>query len=174
LTFNRIHKEFEMGKDMINLMIVDDEEQFLESMKKRLSVRGFNVIAVTRGEKAIEAARQQPVDIALVDLKMPGMNGEATLEALKQEHPWIEVVILTGHGSIDSAVECTRSGAYNYLQKPCELDRLLDVLSQAYKKRVMNKMKLQEEKLDEILQMAGGDSALATLRRLKELEQKGS
>jgi DNA-binding NtrC family response regulator len=163
-----------MGQDKINLLIVDDEEQFLESMKKRLSVRGFNVIAVTRGEKAIEAARQQPVDIALVDLKMPGMNGEATLEALKKEHPWIEVVILTGHGSIDSAVECTRSGAYHYLQKPCELERLLDILSQAYKKRVMNKMKIQEQKMDEILQMAGGDSALATLRRLKELEQKGS
>ncbi|MEW6441977.1 MAG: response regulator [bacterium] len=162
-----------MEEDKIHLLIVDDEEQFLESMRKRLAVRGFDVIAVNRGEKALEAARQQPVDVAVVDLKMPGMNGEATLEALKKEHPWMEVVILTGHGSIDSAVECTRGGAYNYLQKPCELERLLEVLAQAYKKRVMNKTKIREERLDELLQTAGGESALATLRRLRELE-KGS
>ena len=109
-----------MAKKKINLLIVDDEEQFLKSMTKRLEVRDFNVIAVDRGEKAIEAARKHPIDIALVDLKMPGMNGEQTLEALKKQHPWMEVVILTGHGSIDSAVECTKIGAYSYLQKPCE------------------------------------------------------
>lgn len=161
-----------MNKDPIHLLIVDDEETFLESIKKRLSVRGFDVIAVNRGEKALEEARRRPVDIALVDLKMPGMNGETTLAALKSEHPWMEVVILTGHGSIDSAVECTRSGAYEYLQKPCELERLLDVLMRAYKKRVMNKMKIQEERLEEILQSAAGESPLATLRKLKELEKE--
>ncbi len=111
----------EMEKEKINLLIVDDEEQFLESMKKRLEVRDFHVITVNRGDKAIEAARKHPIDIALVDLKMPGMSGEETLEALKKEHEWMEVVILTGHGSVDSAVECTKSGAYSYLQKPCEL-----------------------------------------------------
>ena len=125
-----------MEQKKINLLIVDDEEQFSEAMKKRLEVRGFNVLCVNRGDKAIEAARQQTVDIALVDLKMPGISGEETLEALKKEHEWMEVVILTGHGSIDSAVECTRSGAYSYLQKPCELDHLLEVLKDAYKKRV--------------------------------------
>src|SRR4030042_6704586 len=114
-----------MAKEKINLLIVDDEEQFLKSMTKRLEVRDFNVIAVDRGEKAIEAAREHPIDIALVDLKMPGINGEQTLEALKKEHQWMEVVILTGHGSVDSAVECTKSGADSYLQKPCEGEQLL-------------------------------------------------
>ena len=69
-------------------------------MPKRLEVRDFNVIAVDRGEKAIEAANEHQIDIALVDLKMPGINGEQTLEALKDQHPWMEVVILTGHGSV--------------------------------------------------------------------------
>ena len=160
-----------MNGDKIHLLIVDDEEPFLESMKKRLEVRGFDVACVNRGDKAIEAARQHPVDIALVDLKMPGISGEETLEALKKEHEWMEVVILTGHGSIDSAVECTKSGACSYLQKPCELEHLLEVLRDAYKKRIMNKMKLQEAQMNVLLQKATGDSPLAILRRLKEMER---
>lgn len=163
-----------MENERINLLIVDDEEPFLESMKRRLEVRDFHVLCVNRGDKAIETARTHPVDIALVDLKMPGISGEETLEALKREHEWMEVVILTGHGSIDSAVECTRSGAYSYLQKPCELEHLLEVLKDAYKKRVMNKMKIQETQMDELLHKAAGDSPLAILRRLKEMELKGA
>jgi len=162
-----------MATEQINLLIVDDEDQFLESISKRLEVRGFKVVAVNRGEKALLAARDVPIDIAVVDLKMPGLDGEATLEALKKEHRWMEVVILTGHGSIDSAVQCTKSGAYSYLQKPCELDRLLEVLTEAYKKRIMNKMKIQQERMEEILKTAGASSPLGILRRLKELETAG-
>ena len=83
-----------MNEDKINILIVDDEEQFLNSIKKRLEVRDFNVVAVNRGEKAIEAARNNQFDVALVDLKMPGIDGEETLKALKKEHKWMEVVIL--------------------------------------------------------------------------------
>ena len=160
-----------MEENKINILIVDDEEPFLKSMKKRLEVRGFQVLCVDRGDKAIEAAREHPIDIALVDLKMPGISGEETLEILKEEHEWMEVVILTGHGSVDSAVECTKSGAYSYLQKPCELENLLEVLKDAYKKKVMNKMKLQESQMNDVLQRAPGDSPLAILRRLKKMEQ---
>ena len=156
----------------INLLIVDDEVQFLESMTKRLEVRDFNVIAVDRGGKALEAARTHPVDVALVDLKMPGMNGEKTLKALKNEHPWMEVVILTGHGSIDSAVECTRIGACSYLQKPCDLDRILSVLAEAYKKKVMNKMKIAEDRMNELLQMSQYSSPKAILDRIRELDEE--
>ena len=114
--------------------------------------RDFNVIAVNRGEKAIEAARKNPIDVALVDLKMPGINGEETLKALKTEHKWMEVVILTGHGTIDSAVECTKSGAYSFLQKPCSLDELMECLKEAYKKKVMNKKNIVDKKMDEMLE----------------------
>jgi DNA-binding NtrC family response regulator len=161
-----------MAKQKINLLIVDDEEQFLKSMTKRLEVRDFRVIAVDRGDKAIQAAKQHPIDVALVDLKMPGMNGEETLRALKEQHPWMEVVILTGHGSIDSAVECTRIGAHSYLQKPCEFDRLLSVLADAYKKKVMNKMSLKEERMNELLEMTQYSSPLAILRRIRELDDE--
>jgi DNA-binding NtrC family response regulator len=69
---------------------------------------------------------------------MPGIDGEITLKSLKSEHEWMEIVILTGHGSAAAAMSCLDSGAYSYLEKPCELNRLLIVLGRAYKKRVMN------------------------------------
>ena len=160
-----------MSDSKINLLIVDDEEQFLESITKSLQVRDFNVIAVNRGEKAIEAARKNPIDVALVDLKMPGINGEETLKALKAEHQWMEVVILTGHGTIDSAVECTRSCAYSYLQKPCSLDELMESLVNAYKNKVMNKKKIEDKKMTELLKISLSGSPRDILRRLKEIDK---
>ena len=161
-----------MNKDKINLLIVDDEEQFLRSISKSLEVRDFQVVAVNRGEKAIEAARNIPIDVALVDLKMPGIDGEETLKQLKAEHRWMEVIILTGHGTIDSAVGCTKSGAYSYLQKPCSLDHLLEALKSAYKKKVMNRKKIEEKKMDELLKVSLSGSARDILRRLREIEKE--
>jgi len=160
-----------MTENKINILIVDDEEQFLNSIKRRLEVRDFNVVAVNRGEKAIEAAKNNPIDIALVDLKMPGIDGEQTLKALKKNNKWMEVVILTGHGSIESAIECTKSGAYGYLQKPCKLDELIEALKNAYQKRVMNKRDIDAMRMREILALSLGESPLGILRRLKEIDK---
>ncbi|MEW6203503.1 MAG: response regulator [bacterium] len=124
-----------MVDDKITILIVDDEELFLDSISQRLVMRGFNVIAVNRGDKALEAARKHPIDIAIVDLKMPGMDGEATLEALKKEHERMEIVILTGHGSSEAALRLIRSGAYSYLQKPCEIEQLLEIIKDVCGKR---------------------------------------
>ena len=161
-----------MEKSVINVLIVDDEVQFLESMTKRLTVRGFNVIAVDRGEKALEAAKNHPIDVALLDLKMPEMDGEQTLKALKREHKWMEIIILTGHGSIESAVQLTKSGAYSYLQKPCDWDRLFGILVEAYKKKVMNKMKIGEERMQEILDTAACGSPRAILEKIRQLDSE--
>jgi DNA-binding NtrC family response regulator len=161
-----------MKLDDINLLIVDDEEAFLASIGRSLGLRGFNVITANSGEKALAAARKQPIDIALVDLKMPGMDGHKTLQALKAEHGCMEIVILTGHGTIDSAAACTRDGAYAYLQKPCELDQMLETLSMAYKKLVMNKKQIQEEKLDDILKISMGNSPREIIKKLREYNQK--
>ncbi|MFH1154045.1 MAG: response regulator [Pseudomonadota bacterium] len=136
----------------IQVLVVDDEEDFLKSISKSLSVRNFNVTAVNRGEKAIEAVKAKPFDIALVDLRMPGINGEETLAALKAEQEGLEVVILTGHGTINSAVECTRLGAFSFLQKPCELNTLLDTLHRAYEKKLQNVEKINEARIKDILQ----------------------
>ena len=160
-----------MKENKINLLIVDDEEQFLNAISKSLALRDFNVIAVNRGDKAIEAARKNPIDIALVDLKMPGINGEETLKALKAEHQWLEVIILTGHGSIDSAIECTKNGAHEYLQKPCELDKLLEALKNAYQKKVMGKKDIDAERMREIMALSFVESPLGILRRLKKMDR---
>jgi DNA-binding NtrC family response regulator len=159
-----------MAKEKINLLIVDDEEQFLSSISRSLAMRDFDVVAVNRGDLALEAARKQPIDIALVDLKMPGMDGRETLEALKKEHEWMEIVILTGHGTIDSAAACTRSGAYAYLQKPCEFDQLLETLIQAFRKRVMNKQKIEDHKMNQLLKISMSSTPKEILRRLREID----
>jgi DNA-binding NtrC family response regulator len=112
------------------------------------------------------------IDVALVDLKMPGINGEETLKVLKAEHKWMEIVILTGHGTIDSAVECTKGGAFAYLQKPCSLEELLDSLKTAYKKKVMNRKKIEEKKMDELLKIAYSGSTREILRRLREIDKE--
>ena len=158
--------------DKIKLLVVDDEKQFLETISKRLSMRDFDVTPVSSGEEAIEAARKQEFEIALVDLKMPGMGGEEVLEILKREHKFMEVVILTGYGAIDSAIRCTKAGVYGYLEKPCELETLLNVLREAYQRRVQNKLKFKDEKLKEIVSEVAPGSPLEILRKLKEMDRE--
>ena len=157
--------------DKIKLLVVDDEERFLKTLTQRLTLRDFDVTPVNNGKDAIETARQQAFHLALVDLKMPGMSGEEVLEALKQNDPHIEVVILTGHGSIDSAVYCTKMGCHSYLQKPCETDELMRVLKDAYQSRIQKKLQLDEDKMEKLLDQATGESPLAILRKLRKLDK---
>ena len=157
---------------MITLMFVDDEEQFLESMKKRLEARGFHVIALNRGVKAIEAARKNPVDVAIVDLKMPGMDGNELLRTLKREHPWMEVIILTGHGGVDEEFQSVVDGAHAYLHKPCNIEDILDAILKAYKRRLMNKFKMTEDRLDALIEAENPKrNALGALRAMEKLEK---
>jgi DNA-binding NtrC family response regulator len=156
--------------DKIKLLIADDEVKFLESIAKRLELRDFEVTKATNGPEAVEAARTGRFDLALLDLKMPGMDGKQVLEILKQEHKFIEVIILTGHGSVDSAVECTKLGAFSYLPKPYELDKLLDVLRQAYEARLKKKFEIDEARMAKLAQLATGTSALGIMRAMRELD----
>jgi DNA-binding NtrC family response regulator len=106
----------------------------------------------------------------LLDLKMPGLNGKQVLEVLKREHKFLEVIILTGHGSIDSAVECTRLGAFDYLPKPYELEKLLDKLLEAYRARLEKKFEADQDRLTKIADLATNQSALGILRELRRLD----
>ena len=160
--------------DKIKILIVDDEVAFLESMARRLEIRDFEVRKASRGAEALEIARREQFDIALLDLKMPGMDGKQVLETLKKEDKYIEVVILTGHGSVDSAVDCTKLGAFGYLPKPYELDKLLDTLKQAYQARVEKKFQTDQKMMERITKLATGSSALAILRELKKMEDENS
>ena len=156
----------------IKLLIVDDEARFLNTLTERLSIRDFDVIATCAAKDALAQIEKQTFDLALVDIKMPGMNGEELLAYLKERQPELEVIILTGHGSIDSAQLCTRLGAFCYLQKPCETKDLLNVLKSAYAERLRAKLKLEEAEMTALLSESVGSSPLAILRRLRAIMEK--
>ena len=158
--------------DKIRLLIVDDEVKFLDSISKRLELRGFDVAKASNGKDAVETARNEKFDLALLDLKMPGMDGREVLEILKKEHKFIEIIILTGHGSLESAVECTKLGAYGYLPKPYELDSLLEVLKEAYEARLKKKFEHDQTRMQKMMQIATGSSPLGILRALRELDDE--
>ncbi len=157
--------------EKIRLLIVDDEERFLKTLASRLTLREFDVTTADNGKLALQLAQKQTFDLAILDLKMPGLSGEEVLNLLKRDHPFIEVVILTGHGSIDSAVQCTQAGSYQYLSKPCETDELMKVLQDAYERRVRRKMELDQARLEDLMRSVEGESPLGILRRLREIEQ---
>jgi len=161
-----------MSNGKIRLLIVDDETQFLESIAKRLEMRDFDVTTASQGQDAVEIARKEKFDLALLDLKMPGMDGKQVLEILKKEHKFLEVMILTGHGSVDSAVDCTKLGAFCYLPKPYELDKLLEALRRAYEARIKKKFESDQERMEKIAKLATGSSALGILRELRRLDDE--
>ena len=158
--------------EKIKLLIVDDEVNFLHSIAKRLEIRDFDVVKATNGAEAISAANSQKFDIALLDLKMPGMDGRQVLEILKKEHRYIEVIILTGHGSLESAVECTKLGAFGYLTKPYEFDKLLEILKDAFSKRMQKKFENDSERIQKLMEIATGSSPIGILREMKNLDNK--
>lgn len=157
---------------VVRLLIVDDEVRFLEAIARRLVRRGFDVRTAANGQDAIALARSEKFDIALLDLKMPGMEGGQVLQTLKEEHRFLEVIILTGHGSLESAVELTRLGAFNYLPKPYEMEKLVEVLKDAYQARLQKKFAADEAKSEQIMALATGESALGILRKLRTLDDE--
>ena len=120
----------------IKILIVDDEEDFLKSISERLGMRDFDVTTATDGKRAVKVAKKGKFDVAILDMKMPGMDGMELLQILKKKHKFLEVIILTGHGAIDSAVEATKLGAYSYLEKPYDFEKLLAVIKEAYEARL--------------------------------------
>ena len=158
--------------DRIRLLIVDDETEFLEALGERLEMREFEVFPVTSGQAALDLCQREKFDLALVDLKMPGMDGKELLTRLKEGHRYLEVIILTGHGSLGSAVECAKLGAFSYLPKPYNIDELLRVLAEAYSERMRKKFEADEARTQKLLQVALGQSPLAILRLMREMDDE--
>ena len=157
-------------ENVIKLLIVDDETRFLNAIAQRLTKRGFDVRTAENGKDAIQLARSEKFDIALLDLRMPGMDGGEVLRVLKEEHQFLEAIILTGHGSLESAVELTKLGAYSYLPKPYELEKLIQVLQEAYQARLKKKFASDQATMEKIMTLAEGESPLGILRKLRELD----
>jgi two-component system NtrC family response regulator len=155
--------------DKIRLLFVDDEEEFVNYMSKHLMRHDLDVRAFTNPVQALEETEGQTFDVGLLDLKMPEMDGEELLHKLKQRDPSMEIIILTGHGSIESAFRSAKDGAYEYLLKPCDFDSLVNSINNAYAKRIKAQSREKAEKVDELMNGAGGMSPLALLKRLKKI-----
>ncbi len=124
------------------ILLVDDEERFRTNLAKMLTAQGLEVAAAAGGREALELLQRAPCDVALVDLRMPDMDGLETLAQMKKVAPGLEVIILTGHASMDAAMQINKLGGYDYLLKPCPLEELLLKIEAAYEKKVEREKRL--------------------------------
>jgi DNA-binding NtrC family response regulator len=125
--------------EKFKLMIVDDETDFLETLIKRLQARKIDVTGAESGYKALEDLDSRSPDVVILDVKMPGMDGIETLREIKKKSPLTEVIMLTGHASVESGIQGMQLGAFDYLMKPVALDELLEKVRQAYERRMIQK-----------------------------------
>ena len=123
--------------DKLKMMLVDDEERFLSTTKKLLEKKGYEVITASSGSEALEKLQSHTVHVVILDVKMPGMDGMETLKEIKRLHPLTEVIMLTGHATVESAVDGMKCGAIDYLMKPCDIDELIERALQAFEKRTI-------------------------------------
>lgn len=119
----------------MKILLVDDEQRFLATTQKLLTRMGIDSVTADSGEKALGILDEDDIDVVVLDVKMPGMDGIEVLKAIKSRHPLVEVIMLTGHATLESAVEGLKAGAENYLMKPCDIDTLLDKAREAFDKR---------------------------------------
>ena len=173
LSFNS--KEQSMNDQQnIRVLLIDDEEVLLEYMSKRLLKRGFSVKATFSGEEALEAGKQEHFDVAIVDLKMPGMDGVETQKRLHEIQPFLQCIVLTAHGSIDSALESGQQDAFRYLLKPIDYDKLVAAIKEAHEKKVELQNEKFKEQVEEIYRSGMGAKgirkAIDKLRKIYGIE----
>ncbi len=123
--------------DEFKVLLVDDEDDFRETLQKRLRNRKLQVEGAENGYKALELLQAQDFDVVILDVKMPGLDGIDTLKEIKIKKPNVEVIMLTGHASVESGIQGMQLGAFDYVMKPVPLDELLDKMRQAYERKAM-------------------------------------
>lgn len=121
------------------ILLVDDEVAFANNLLKLLSKRGYDVVVVYNGADAVNMVGEKEFDVIILDMKMPGMDGIATLKEIKKKVPLVEVVILTGHGSVESGIEGMQLGAFDFLMKPVSIDDLQEKVSEAYRRKLIQR-----------------------------------
>ncbi|MDY6854490.1 MAG: response regulator [Thermodesulfobacteriota bacterium] len=147
----------------MKIILVDDEERFLSTTKKILSRKGYDALTAASGKEALEKLKRNTIHVVILDVKMPGMDGIATLKEIKRLFPLVEVIMLTGHATVDSAVDGLKSGAVDYVMKPCDIDDLLKKAEDAFEKR---------QRLEEKIRMAQARTYMKSPRDiLKQTEE---
>lgn len=135
----------------MRLLLVDDEERFLATTRILLEKRGVETFTTTNGSDALALLDEKPIDVVILDVKMPGMDGVEVLRRIKQKHPLVEVIMLTGHGSVESAVEGLKLGAFDYVMKPMDIPDLLSKAEEAHAKKKSIEEKIRKAKVEKII-----------------------
>lgn len=134
------------------ILLVDDETVFTDNMTRLLTARGYSVTAADSGAVALEVLEENDFDVIVLDLKMPGMDGIATLKEIRKLGLFTQTLVLTGHGSIDTALEAVKLGACDYLTKPCEIDELVAKIEEAWEKKDEEEKKDRQEKIQKVVE----------------------
>jgi len=134
------------------IMLVDDEVGFVETMVKRLGKRNITTIKAFSGEEGLEKLKtNMMLDVIVLDVKMPGMDGLETLKEIKKVSPLAEVIMLTGHATVESGIDGMKLGAFDYLMKPCDIDTLVGKVTEAAQKKRDHEEKIKDARAKEIL-----------------------
>lgn len=145
-----------MDKELrAKVLLVDDEEDFTDVLSKRLEARNLKVKTVNRGEDAVHMVDKHSFDVIILDLAMPGMDGLETLQKIKANHPDAEIIMLTGHASVESSVKAMKIGAEDFMEKPVDITDLLNKIEEAHKKRVIVLQKQSKEEIEKIIKSKG-------------------
>lgn len=132
----------------IRVLLVDDEEQFIEQLSERLKLRDYDVTACFSGEDAVEKLRHYLFDVVVLDVAMPGLDGIEALRQIKSVRPLTEVIMLTGHATVESAIEGMKLGAFDYLMKPTETDTLTQKINNAHQRKAEQEERIRTAKAE--------------------------
>jgi len=133
------------------VLLTDDEKPFVETMMKRLNKRDIDVVPAFDGKEALERLEEDAsIEVVILDIKMPVMDGMTTLKEIKSRHPLVEVIMLTGHATVESGIEGMKMGAFDYLMKPCDMDQLLVKVEDAAKHKRQHDQKIMEARVKAI------------------------
>ncbi|MFO7727597.1 MAG: response regulator [Desulfonatronovibrio sp.] len=127
------------------VLLVDDEQDFLKALSERMQAKGLEITPATSGEEAVEAVKDEFFDAVVLDMMMPNLDGIETLKKIKEVNPDVQVILLTGHATVDKGIEAMKLGAMDFLEKPAELNSLM----QKIKKAKVNKMLILEKKTED-------------------------
>jgi DNA-binding NtrC family response regulator len=134
-----------------NVLMVDDEVEFVETFSERLEMRGLEISKAFSGKEALKALKKDKnVEVVILDVMMPEMDGIETLAAIKKKFPLVEVIMLSGQATVESAIEGLKRGAFDYLMKPCEIDQIIAKVSEAAAKKRQHEEKIIQARIKEI------------------------
>jgi len=133
------------------ILLVDDEKDFVKTLSERLVIRDYDVTESYSGEDAIEKIKHYLYDVVILDVLMPGTDGIEVLKEIKRIKPLTEVIMLTGHATVETAIEGMKLGAYDYLMKPCETEDLTSKINNAYEKKAEHEERIRAARINEIV-----------------------